>query len=247
MYRKSVCHLIFILSLAPLAGLSEPLRVGYGRYNAEPYTIMKGNQIEGGIIVDVMEAVADQLEDATLSYLNIPRKRQALSLALGDIHLIPIGNPKWENDPELYDWSIMLFQTRDVFVVSGESKFEIDKLEDLFGKRLGTILGYRYPELELMFENRTIFRENTKNLNSSFKMLQSNRVHAIINTDILVKYQLRSNPVTKNLVIANKTLKPDNIKMKISKRSPYTVEQLNAAIIQLKRDGVINRILSKYR
>ncbi len=247
-FIKRFARLVCQISVAFSSSLSaETLLVGYGTHNAAPYTISESGELDSGIIKDIMDAVAEQLVDASVVYIKVPRKRMGQHLLSAKMHIKPIANPDWELNPEAYDWSVPLFKTHDMLVIPIDRNIELERIEDLAGMRLATILGYRYPELEEMISRGQLEREDTKTLVAGLKMLQLHRVDALINTDILIKYQLRSEPFNRHLKVVDVIFGTDDIRLMVSKQSPYKVEQLNDAIAHLKRSGLIQKILLKYQ
>lgn len=61
----------------------------------------------------------------------------------GRIHVICNNNPLWMKNPERFHWSEALYSEKDV-LLAHRQRLPINDLEGLYGKILGTQLGYVY-------------------------------------------------------------------------------------------------------
>jgi ABC-type amino acid transport substrate-binding protein len=236
-YRIVVGSLIVLL-VGVTSGYAQELVVGFGENNAEPYAFIEGEQLTGGIIKDLMDAVGKEL-GIDVQYKNIPPKRMKPYLRSGHIHVAPIWSPDWVEEHEQYNWSIPLFQESTVFVVDAQRAFPIQTLDDLRGKWVGTILGYYYVGLMEKFEREEIFRDDNKNIEWNFKKLEAGRIDALLDSNILIEYYLKKHNAHAQFLIAEKVVNTLYIQAMVSKQSPIPIERLNAAFQHLKDRGRI--------
>ena len=242
--------IIVLLSVSTLFAATivsaEILIVAFGSYHAEPYAFVKGKQLVGGVIKDVMDELGKEL-GIEVDYKSTPKKRIEDALGSGKMHVAAISNPAWVKDSEQYHWSIPLFQESSRFLVSAKLAFPITTFEDLHGKRLGTILGYYYPELMEKFESKAILRDDAIRIETNFKRLQAGRIDALIDSDILIAYHLKKHNAYQQFVIAEKVVSTHDIQSAVSKQTPISIDRINTTLQEMKDSGKITEILEKYK
>ena len=236
---------ISVLIMGEIAS-AQPLIVSFGCNNTEPYALLEGEQLVGGIIKDMMDELAKEL-GREVRYMDVPRKRIEPYLLSGKLHICPIFNPAWGKDSAQYDWSIPLFQESNLFVVSAKRAFPVKTFDDLNGKRLGTILGYCYPGLMEKFDRQEIKRDDVTSLEQNFKKLEAGRIDCLIDSNILIDYYLKKHDAYDKFVIAEKVASTHDIQSMFSKQIPISIDRINAAFQQLKESGKIAEILDKYK
>ncbi len=235
---------LFLLSSQHLRADEKALIVSFGAHNAEPYAILEGNQLVGGIIKDIADELADEL-DIDVIYVQTPRKRIERYLDTGVIHLVPISNPEWLKLGEQYRWSIPIFQDHDVLVTKDTNSRPIESLQDMRGMNLGTIRGYIYPTLTAMFADRIITRSDVRSLSSNIARLELDRIDGFIDSKTLTLYEMKQNH-TDMLILTDVVISEHNIHAALSHHAPINIEALDQALKQLKERGVIEAILSQY-
>ena len=110
----SAITLYFLLGLN--LSLATTITVSFGQHDSAPYAITEGEKLVGGIIKDLMDALADELKIKVV-YKRIPRTRTVNYLLTGSIDVMPISNPQWVVESEKLFWSIPLFEELNKFVV----------------------------------------------------------------------------------------------------------------------------------
>lgn len=246
---EELLALVFLCLAAlfmPKVAAGETLIVAFGSHNAEPYAFIEQGQLSGGIIRDIMDEVGKELA-MEVRYLNVPRKRMESYLRTGKAHLRLLANPRWVSEPEQYRWSLPLFRELDIFVVSATNAFPITAIDDLQGKRVGTILGYRYPKLMEKFAARQVFRDDVKCLEANFLKLKEGRIDCLVDSEILISYYLRKNRVQKDYVVGEMRASSHDVRAMLSRQLPVPFERIDAAFKKLRDSGKIRQILDSYR
>jgi polar amino acid transport system substrate-binding protein len=123
-------------------------------------------------------------------------------------------------------------------------EFPVKSPEALVGKKLGTVIGYIYPSLNEYFKNGNIKREDAPNEKSLMKMLNNNRVDAIIITKTVCQYYAKN--LNYNVVIGD-TLEDLPLYIRIHENNKDLVEKFNGAIDEMLTDGTINKIYERYK
>jgi len=241
--------LIICSSLIPLlinAADSGKLIIGYGVHDAAPYAIEKSEKLHNGIIKDIITEISDEL-DISVTYINTPRKRIERYLENNTIHLVLFTNPAWLNNSDKLQWSNTIFIERNVMVMKAENSNKYQELLDFKGMIIGTIRGYKYPELQPFFDKEYFVRYDVSNLHVNFIRLMLGRIDVLVDADVLINYQLKQNENADNLKVLPFTVSQHNIRAALSPDAPVTLGQFNKALKKLKDQGVIAAIFKKYQ
>lgn len=242
-------NLLLLLSFLSvhLSAFSNELIVGYGKFNAEPYTIIKDGKLVSGIIKNIMDRVGEEL-GIKIQYVEVPRVRYPNLLKKGSVHIDLISNRKWLKKPQDYHWSLPIFKEKDIIVLNKKNTFPISKAADLSGKKLGTILGYKYTkQTEKLIAKKFITRVDVYSVNNSLEMLKRLRVDAVLDSDILVKHYIKKHNLHDILLISDWVESEHFIEAALSKKAPITLSTFNKVLKKLKKNGEIQHILKEYR
>lgn len=198
-------------------------------------------EVESGILKELGDAIAGEMK-LKPTWILLPKNRVAPSLLNGDIdiicHLHEIWQSKIKNDVW---WTQELYTSTNVIVYVG--KKSVLKLKDLQGERVGTVVNFIYHDLEAEFTAKRITREDGTNNQSNIQKLIHGRLDYIVMSDLEYDYFSRIYPELKE-----SDLKMDGVKTKcaLSKKSKYTLEQVNRAIDAVKKNGTYQKILKTY-
>ncbi len=240
--------LIIILSLAlslPLAAeqTSSPeiLRTSYyHRQNIAPQLFFdERERPSAGILFDISHAIAAQLE-MKLEMLPIPRKRiqQSLLQNITDMHCA--ANPNWYKSKEL-QWSSALYKNPDLLINSKgiTSLTELRKYKQL---KVGTTLGYIYPEIVTLVENENIRPIMSNSPMESYEKYRKNLISGFIVPTIESTYLFKE--MTDSAVILNENFIHCVFSPQMEKSK---VKRITSIIENLKSTGEIQAILNKYK
>ncbi len=242
-------QIVFIFLLFSASGSAErrnTLIVGYGDHDAAPYAIENAEVLNEGIIKDIATEISHEL-DINLAFVKTPRKRTERYLENNTIHLILITNPAWLSNSDKLQWSEPLFIEKDILVVNSKNKADYRSLADLRGLIIGTIRGYKYPNLQPYFDKEYFIRYDVSNLTVNFIRLALQRVDALVDADILINYHLKKSKNVDTYRVLPLLISEQNIQAALSPQAPISITQLNQVIEKLKKEGVIEAILEKYQ
>ncbi len=224
--RRAIAFLI--LMTASITTEADELRVGLMHGIGMPYDL--GG--ERGLAWDIVRRLADELEADGFSIVRLPRNRIYRMLASGALDVVLPSNPAWLSESTDVDWTVSLFVVSDrVYALKGAAR-GFSSLEALSGKRIGTILGYIYPETWMRaFERRAIVREDVVTLEQNLGKLEAGRIDGFIAEDTIMSYLLRSSPgLAARVDAAPLLVERYSIHIAVSRQGQFSVERLDAAI-----------------
>lgn len=206
-----------------------------------PLADLQDNTLLAGIHFDLGQALAKELGQQP-GFRVVPRKRIALSLQNGEADLICLYRPEWLPGP--FHWSRLFLANADV-VVTHRDQPRPRSLAALAGQSIGTILGFRYPELEARLGSKLV-RDDAPNSTSNLRKLEAGRVHHAVVNRLYLHYQQKLGqpplPLHPPLLLNNY-----RAGCALSQHSRISLPQLNRAIGNLLDNHTLSHILSKYR
>lgn len=184
--------LLILLSISFTCSAQEKVlfKVGFGEHNNPPYAIIKDGKLVSGIIKDITEAIAKEI-NLDVEYIYIPKKRQERFLLNQKIDSLIISNEKWLINSDKFHWSQPLFLEQDILVTNTNKPFDIKQFSDLEYMSVGTIHGYFYPSLEDLFAKGKLIRSDVKSLNLNFSRLHKGWIDSFVDSNILIRYRLQ--------------------------------------------------------
>ncbi len=207
--------------------------------NTMPLAQFDGRRLTGGILKDLGDAIAERLNRNAV-YLDIPSKRVWDVLAKGEADGVCYVLPEWAEGS--FNWSKPLIPDGTA-VIAHPSAPVLRRLKDLANKPVGTVLGYHYPEVEVL--GNQFVRDDAPSMEHNLsKISAGRRQYAIVELTALA-YRLRIAPKVKlrtDLVVVN-----FKARCGFSKRSAVPFASVEQAIAGLLGDGSIDRILARYQ
>jgi ABC-type amino acid transport substrate-binding protein len=181
-------------------------------------------------------ALAHQLK-RPLQYIELPRRRLMVALENGEGDILCSYVPEWL--PGAVDWTRAFIPTSEVVLTLPRVKPPAT-LADLRGQRLGTVLGYHYPELEKVLGNDYV-RDDAPTSVMSVRKWLAGRVDYLVTQRSVVNRQIAEG----NLKPGFHMLVVYEVKAKcaVSRKSEITVEEVNAAINAMEKSGELAAIL----
>lgn len=170
-------------------------------------------------------------------FLELPRNRLVAALEAGDGDILCGYLPAWM--PGALDWSRAFIPVTDV-VVSSDRVPALRAIGELKGKRIGTVLGFRYPDFEQAL-GAGFVRDDGPSESLSMQKMIAGRFDYVIATMATVHTQTERGVLAPN---ANVLVVRDFKTMcAISRRGHVTPAELNAAIDTIERSGELERLL----
>lgn len=214
-----------------------------------PYIIRHaGNEATRGIMVDAMRGITSGL-GYRLTIRAFPEKRSLSKLADGEVDAHSKAK-EWVDSPERYIWSDPVVHSIDRLVFLKSRQVVFDRPEDLFGKHVATILGYGYPLLEPYFVSGRILRDDVKSGQVMLLKLNKGRGDAGIITEIVALWLIRQHPEFKDkFAFSKKRVGKAPYRFMFTAKHNWKpfVAQFNRELAKMKKDGRLERILSRYK
>lgn len=229
---------LLLLALALPVQAGEPLRFIAATNHTEPLSTWSQGQLRGGLVKELSDLLAAQLGRPAL-YLSRPSKRAPEALRAGEADLFCYTRREWIGD----DFHFTEGLVPNAGVVAGAAGMAaLQRLEDLKGERVGTVLGYRYGEVAV---RGRFLREDAPDMGANLRKLAAGRVRYAISDAISLRGAQRAKPEAGlHLALA---LAPYETHCALSRRSRLTPAQLDAAVRALKRNGTLQALVERYR
>lgn len=228
------------LSCSVPGALAETLSVGF--YDYPPMMIAEGRS---GIYQDIFDELAKITGDRfDIEYYPYPRI--GLLFNEGKLDIEPGVYPGWvQNQATPGLFSAPFGQVVDVLVFAPNKAFPVQQPEDLRGKSVGMVRGYAYPELMPLIASGQLDRRNALNEQQLLSMLAKSRFDQIIVNKAIAQYY-RLKEVEYRLLEIGDVISSYDVSMRVHPKREAWLDRLGAAIIQLKQQGVIEKIYARY-
>lgn len=231
---------VLCLSCLAQSALADTFEVGF--YDYPPMMIEDGRR---GIYQDILDELAKLTGDSfNVQYYPYPRISLLFNDGLLDIE--PGVYPGWvqnQSTPGLF--SAPFGKVVDVLVFAPHKAFPVSRPEDLRGKSVGMVRGYAYPELAPLVASGQLDRRNGLNEQQLLSMLARSRFDQIIVNKAVAQYNLLEIPEYRRLEIGD-IVSAYDVSMRVQPKHAAWLDRLDAAILQLKQQGIIEKIYARY-
>lgn len=234
--------LLLSLALALPTGAAE-LVFGVSTGSAIPMTQFHNEELVGGLLKDVGDALAGQLQ-VRARYLTLPRKRVEAALAGGQVDLLCDLRPEWL-DGKHWQWSESIFSNH-MIVVGRTDTPPLDRLGELAGARIGTIAGYRYPALDRALGPQFV-RDDAASDDLNLRKLLRRRFDYMLTNSLYYDFQRRAHVERARLSQSVLVIEPFDTYCALAPQGKLTLEQLNRALLALRKNGRMQAILARYQ
>lgn len=221
------------------------LRVAVSPANGQPFAIYDDSgHLRGGVARDIMDALGQHLA-LRPRYLNIPRGRVETWLRAGRVDAACFLAPNWVREPDALRWSPPLFHIQQV-VVSPPDAAPVTRASALFGKRVGTLSHYVYPELDGYFADRRILRADAPSLDANVAKLERRRIDAFLFDDVQTLYAIERGVLPGNVRIDPLWTAKDPVYCAFSPAFAARVPRWSEELQRLAASGRIERWIADY-
>lgn len=214
-----------------------------------PYLIDDPQYPGGGVLVEILTTIAKPL-GYTVETKRLPNKRGWVQLDNGEVH-VHAKAKEWVSNPEDYLWTAPFMTNEDVLIYQADSTLNYTSPEQLYGKSVAAIDGFVYPALESHFGPGKIKRRGVASPFAMLELLSRGRVDAALVNKSETQWLFRSRP----------DLKPEQFRMDdkpfdlAGYRYVFTqkgnwqpfIDAFNEKLVEMKKNGELNKILNKYR
>ena len=239
---------IGVITAANATPENKEIVVGFNNVAWPPYLIKEQNGKDRGILIDVMTMIASK-HGFSVKIEPLPEKRALRGITSGDIDAYSKAK-EWVADPKGYLWTDPIVESTDVLIFPKDRPVKFETSDDLKGKKIGTILGYRYPLLEPYFGNGRIKRDDVKKDSLMLRKLLRNRDDAAIINKLVAFWVMRQNPELKGKFdFSDKPVGKAGCRFMFTTKGDWQpfIQTFNQELALMKTDGRLDAILQKYQ
>lgn len=175
-------------------------------------------------------------------FLVLPRKRILDALKSGQADLLCGYIPEWLDAK--FDWSQPFMSLVEV-IVTDRAAPRPRTLADLRGEPIGTVFGYKYPELERVL-GKDFVRADGPSTELNLRKLARGRLRHMVTSRHLVEYRVKlGDPVLS--LHPPLVVKEYMAGCAVSPNGRVTPAQVHHAVGQIVRDGTVAAIMGRYK
>jgi polar amino acid transport system substrate-binding protein len=238
--RPAVLPLLAMLIAGNAHAASEAMVFLAPTNTAMPLAQFTDGQLSAGILKDLGIAIAQQL-GRKARFVSMPSKRVAMALRNNEADAVCYVMPPWIDGT--FHWSRPLLPNAAVIVAQPDAP-PIRTLQDLAGKKVGTISGYRYPELDALL-GKAFLRDDAPTTEHGFNKLAAGRTQYAIVGQSMLDYRQRTD---KRLNIrVDHVFAAITAQCALATGSQVTPAEFDKAVNKLLDTGTVEQILSRYR
>lgn len=232
---------LFAFMYCAAAPAAEPEIVFIAPTNhAMPWAHFQDGKLNAGLLEDLGEAIAQRL-GRHAKFISVSSNRVRGVLLEGGADALCYVRPQWIDGT--YNWSPS-FILDGALVVARPGAAVIHSLADLAGRPVGTVVGYRYPELESALGHGFI-REDAPSMENNLRKLIAGRMEYAILEKMVFEYQLRMDKSIK--LRADLLYVSFDAQCAFSRSSAIPFAEVERVINALIKDGSVAEIFSHYR
>ncbi|OHD10381.1 MAG: hypothetical protein A2Y34_06785 [Spirochaetes bacterium GWC1_27_15] len=215
--------------------------------NWQPYAIEDANKLVTGIGVDILKEVCKRTGDKVVIKI-YPAERLNQMFDLNQIDINFADSPNWneikKDSPFVFTESYTSVVENIYFLAN--KYIDVKTPNDLKQKRVGIVRGYYYEMFKESFKNKIVLLEETNNESFLIQMLKKDRLDCAFFDNyvfdyLLVKNNFKMSDFKKGLQLSDSPL---CFKVRIEKKDIVT--RFNKALLEMKKEGVITKIILKY-
>lgn len=206
-----------------------------------PFVDVQRGKLVGGILKDLGEAIAERL-GREAAYVIVPAKRVSAALDQGEADVLCYTAPRWI-DARQVSWSKPVFEYAGVVARRTDAP-ALQNLGPLANERLGTVAGYRYPELEQALGPRFL-RDDAPDMGRNLAKLTAGRVRYAMTEALTLAYAMREARGQGPQLALSTVSYPTHCVFSTQRGLPLA--RLERVVETLVTDGSVERILARYR
>ncbi len=227
---------------------NKEIIVGFNSVAWPPYLIKETNGKIHGIMIDVIKEIAAK-HGFSVKIMELPEKRAIRGMVSGEIDAYSKAK-EWVAEPDAYLWTDPVVESTDVLIFPKDRPVDFETPDDLTGKTIGAILGYRYPTLEPYFADGRIERDDVKKDSLMLRKLLRGRDDAAIINKLVAFWVIRKNPEFKGKFAFSETpVGTAGCRVMFTAKQNWQpfIALFNKELALMKTDGRLNEIIRKYQ
>jgi len=244
MRRCQIVMTVLLLFSQVSAAAEPPLRFSVADSWSMPLILLDEGEPTAGILFDIMQSLTRQL-GLRAEYHVLPRLRVQAALERGEVDIRCYAAQAWV--PNLsgdYFWSLPILYQRDLLIASAEtaagpypSQFE--------NETVGTVLGYNYPELQHLFNNHQLVREDARSQEQTLRKLVAGRYNYAVSSELALDWVNRDLPAVQRMkVISLVSEQPAGCIIRNDPGLP--TQKILRTLVRMRVSGEIQQIIDRY-
>ncbi len=223
----------------------KPMRFSIVESWPEPYAFFDSDRnLTGGAIKDIIEAIGKNA-NLPVEFVYLSRNRVDAAMERGKAEVRCYVNEAWAVRSENYLFSQPIFQTSNSIIWKKDRK-PILKIDDVQGKTIGTVAGYIYRGIDVLFKSGKAKRADVVNEGMNVTLLQRDRIdYAIVETTSFNWILKKKNGMAAQEV-ESFLVDVVPVKCAVLKKNAQPFKVVESAIEKMKQDGTIKAIEAKY-
>lgn len=210
-----------------------------------PYGQIQENQLRGGILFDLAQALSQQLH-MTTTFVVLPRKRIDGAALAGDIDVRCYVNPTWTSIPAHFTWSGSLFPISEI-LFGNTTVAPPHTLSDIpNGSSINTVLGFVYPALCPYFASGAFLRDDANDQEKVLRKTTAQHTNYGVSDVLALQWYLRTTP-NHGIAPWKITVSKNDFQCAIPKNGKVPAEKVVDALRFLQKNGRLDAILRNYR
>lgn len=205
-----------------------------------PWAQFSGDQLDGGILKDLGDALGAKL-GRSARFIGVPSRRVGLMLSRGDADGVCLVQRHWIDGD--FHWSAKIIPIGGAVLARSDAP-RIARLEDLRGKKVGTVVGYRYRHIEPLL-GQDFLRDDAPSTKHNLRKLLAGRTPYALMEISTAAYQVRQD-ATRSLRL-DITYENEMARCAFSKQSSISYADIKRAIDSLVAERGIEKIMARYR
>lgn len=243
MCMRSTILLLSMISTAVVAQDST-VRFSVSDSTTMPLIDLQSGRPTDGILYHLYLRIAEKL-GRTPELLVTPRMRTQPLLTEEHVDANCYMNPAWlTDDAERYRWSVPFMTLRTALITRADTPKV--GLAQLKGERIGTVLGFQYPEAAAQFSKGYLHRDDARTENQVLEKLAAGRNRYAIATETALDWFNKDRPDCCHLQVVERLIEFP-VHCIVRDEENGLADEILSALEQMGQDGEFEAIQARYR
>jgi ABC-type amino acid transport substrate-binding protein len=238
-----------VVAVTTAQAADSTLRIGVSDSDAPPIVILGKGPNKGmisGLSKDLGDALARVL-NMRPDYQVLSRNRVESAIETNKVDIVCNANPKWYGNAARLGWT-REFYPQIERLISLKTEPDITEVNQLKGKRIGTILGYHYAPLDPLWQAKQASRVNETRIDLLMRAVQVKITDVAVDSELEFSAWAKTNPhEARALKVHPIVLTSLPTMCAVAPKANVSVKQLDQAIERLEKSGQIKAILARYQ
>lgn len=244
MRRSLIVLIASLLFTQPSGAIEPPLRFSVAESWSMPLIQLDDYQPTSGILFDIMQSLSRQV-GMRAEFHVLPRLRVQAALERGEVDIRCYAAQAWV--PNLsgdYFWSLPILYQRDLLIASPQTAAG-PYPEQFSNETVGTVLGYNYPDLQHLFDNHQLVREDARSQEQTLRKLAAGRYNYAVSSQLALDWVNRDLPAIQRLkVISLVSEQPAGCILRNDPSLP--TQRILRTLVRMRVSGEIQQIIDRY-